>query len=405
MIRLSILVLLFVCLPSPLRAARDPDEMRDSIQLIRSRGFDAEVHHVTTHDGYILAIHRIVNPLVNTTGKPVLLQHGLVSSSSQFIINNPAETLDNPPDNILEGPNIGFTLSRLGYDVWLSNIRGNTYSRNHTSLDPQKDTSFWDFTWDDHALSDLPAIVDYVQNTTEGRTIAYVGHSQGVLTMLALLSARREYNNVIKPFIAMAPVAVLKSMKSPIKYLALNNFLVEYFKWKGGQFLPSDRYMKRLAEQVCDSKYMSVCANTMFLLSGFDGAQLNMTRLGVYFTHLPAGTSAWNIIHYAQQYQAKNRIQMFDFGRMGNIRKYGQEEPPEYHFERITNRYIALMSGMNDWLVNPVDLIQLRRKLRVPLIMDYVVENPEWNHQDFLFGRDAGKFINARIIELLYRYA
>jgi lysosomal acid lipase/cholesteryl ester hydrolase len=391
--------------PHPCSSAIDPDETRDTIQLIESRGFAVQVHYTTTHDGYILALHRMVNPSLNATGKPVILQHGLISSSSQFIINNPEETLENPPVNILEGPNIGFSLCRIGYDVWLPNMRGNTYSRNHTSLDPEKDSAFWDYTWDDHALSDLPAVIDYVRSETGSQTVAYVGHSQGVLSLLALLSSRKEYNDVIKPFIALAPVAVLKSMKSPIKYLAHNSFLVEYFKWKGGQFLPSDRYMRRLAEQVCDSRYMTVCANVMFLLSGFDGEQLNMTRLGVYFSHMPAGTSAWNIIHYVQQYQSKSRIQMYDYGRMMNIRKYGQEEPPEYHLERISNRYIALMSGQNDWLVNPVDLLELRRKLRVPLIMDYVVENPKWNHQDFLLGKDAGKYINCKIIELLHRYA
>lgn len=395
--------LIFLCICTSLSEAKDPDEERDSVQLIRSRGFDAEVYYVTTHDGYILCLHRIINPLVNATGKPVILQHGLISSSSQFIINSPNEFVDDPPH--LLGPNIGFTLSRLGYDVWLPNVRGNTYSRNHTSLNPDKDTSFWNFTWDDHALSDLPAVIDFIRSQTNSPTVAYVGHSQGVLTLLCLLSSRKEYNHVIKPFIAMAPVAVLRNMKSPIKFLAQNTFLVEYFKWKGGQFLPSDRYMRRMAEHVCDSRYMFVCSNLMFLLSGFDGGQLNNTRLGVYFSHLPAGTSAWNIIHYAQQFHAQNRVQMYDFGRMGNIRKYGQETPPEYHFERITNRYIALLSGLNDWLVNPIDLNRLRLKLRVPLLLDYVVENPEWNHQDFLFARDVTDQINSRVVELLDRYA
>ena len=37
-------------------------------------------------------------------------------------------------------------MADAGYDVWLGNTRGNTYGRNHTSLDADTDDAFWDFT-------------------------------------------------------------------------------------------------------------------------------------------------------------------------------------------------------------------------------------------------------------------
>lgn len=38
-----------------------------------------------------------------------------------------------------------YMLAKKGYDVWLGNARGNTYSRKHKSLDPEK-RPFWDWT-------------------------------------------------------------------------------------------------------------------------------------------------------------------------------------------------------------------------------------------------------------------
>ncbi|KAK4313180.1 hypothetical protein Pmani_015445 [Petrolisthes manimaculis] len=67
----------------------------------------------------------------------------------------------NTPDKAL-----GYILSAEGYDVWLGNARGNTYSRNHTQLSPDNPL-FWDFTWHEMGTQDLPAIIDYILEETE----------------------------------------------------------------------------------------------------------------------------------------------------------------------------------------------------------------------------------------------
>lgn len=52
-------------------------------------GYRSEVHKVTTEDGYILEMHRIPKD----GGKPVLLMHGLLDSSSTWVIMRPKKAL------------------------------------------------------------------------------------------------------------------------------------------------------------------------------------------------------------------------------------------------------------------------------------------------------------------------
>jgi len=50
--------------------------------MIRKAGYPVETHTVQTEDGYLLTLYRI--PRQN--GAPVLLQHGLLTSSADFLI-------------------------------------------------------------------------------------------------------------------------------------------------------------------------------------------------------------------------------------------------------------------------------------------------------------------------------
>lgn len=68
--------------------------LREQIELLNKYGMPTEVHYVTTTDCYILQLHRI--PQSKTGGKrktPVILQHGLLGSSADWVLLGPKKAM------------------------------------------------------------------------------------------------------------------------------------------------------------------------------------------------------------------------------------------------------------------------------------------------------------------------
>ena len=110
-------------------------------------------------------------------------------------------------------------MANAGYDVWLGNYRGNTYSRGHCTLRPDQ-KEFWKFSWDEMGKYDIPAMIDHILNETGQKKLFYIGHSMGTTGFMVMANERPEYQDKIIMASLLAPVAYVNHMKSPIKYLA-----------------------------------------------------------------------------------------------------------------------------------------------------------------------------------------
>lgn len=74
-------------------------------KLITKYGYKAEVHYVTTEDGYILELHRIAGGYKSPARKGkkvVFLQHGLLDTSATWILTRPNHALGQNDNGIAQ---------------------------------------------------------------------------------------------------------------------------------------------------------------------------------------------------------------------------------------------------------------------------------------------------------------
>ncbi|XP_064001635.1 lipase member K-like [Pogoniulus pusillus] len=316
----------------------NPEVSMDVGEIVHYHGYPYEEHEVLTDDGYYLTMQRIPhgrdNPGKISTSHTaeaqgssmfcpsprsvVLLQHGLVLEGSNWVTNLPNGSL-------------GFILADAGYDVWIGNSRGNSWSRKHKQLEFHHQ-EYSAYSFHEMAMYDLPATINYILRKTGQEQLHYVAYSQGTTTGFIAFSFIPELDHKIKMFFALAPITINSNIKSP---------LIRVFDHPEG---------------------------------------LIKSRIDVYLSHYPDTTSLKNILHWRQLYQT-GEFKYYDYGS-DNMLHYNQTTPPFYELEKMKAPLAAWYGGW-DWISAPEDV-----DTTLPRITNLAYKKciPEFVHFDFLWG-------------------
>nr|XP_028585530.1 lipase member M-like [Podarcis muralis] len=367
----------------------NPQEFMTINEIIQYWRYPSEEHEILTEDGYYLQANRIPYGM-HSSGKRgprpvVLLVHGVLGEGRTWIIN--------PPKNSL-----GFALADAGYDVWIINTRGNSWSRRHKTLSIDQE-AFWNFSFHEIAIYDIPATINFILRKTKQEGLYFIGYSQGGTLGLIALSLRPQLAQKVKLFMTLAPIYTFVGTSGPaVLILNLPDGLMKLI-WGKKEFVFLSNKLKTLMAKFCSYPVMDeICIQFMFLGSGRNPNNLNVTRIDAYFGIIPDYGSVKNMIHLAQVFKSRE-LKYFDYGSK-NKAIYNTTTPPFYQIEDMVVP-TAVWDGGHDIVINRKDI-----QLLLPRISNLVFHKniPEWQHGDFLWGLDPPKKLYPDIFYLMQKY-
>ncbi|XP_041451912.1 uncharacterized protein LOC111073946 isoform X2 [Drosophila obscura] len=356
-----------------------------TVELIKKYGYPVETHFVTTKDGYKLCMHRMPRP----GAQPILLVHGLMSSSAAWVMMGPANGL-------------AYILFQKGYDVWMLNTRGNIYSKEHTKkfISPKE---YWDFSFHDIGTNDVPSSIDLILERTNFQKIQYIGHSQGSTVFFVMCSELPEYSSKVMLMQALSPTVYMQQTRSPVlKFMSFfKGSLMTLLLQLGGYAISlSTKLIEQFRHHICPANEITsqICGMFDFVLCGFNWQGFNRTLTPIIVGHASQGGSTKQIHHYAQLHM-NLYFRRYDHGLAKNLIRYKSFSPPSYNLSQTQCR-VVLHHGANDWLASGSDVTNLQQRLP-NCIESRKVKLESFTHFDFVISKDVRSLVYNRVVDLV----
>ncbi|XP_065172915.1 lipase 1-like isoform X1 [Atheta coriaria] len=341
-----------------------------------------ETHkNIETKDGYLLTMHRIPYPknanyLRGEKRQPVLLIHGMLGCSGHFLLQG---------DNSL-----AYMLAEAGYDVWLGNVRGVVYSREHKTLNYAKDTEYWQFSMHEMGIYDLPAMIDYILGVTNSENLHYIGYSQGCVTFFIMCSELPEYSKKIALFTGLSPLIYVKNARHPwLPILSRFQTQLRFFTSQVGLCgVRVGLFRKYEGLFTSNSWGRNFIKFMIFAAFGTKLYRLKNETVGTAVKFIQGIN--YHSIYHAMQIFNKSKAEQFvqyDYGTKKNMEVYGSETAKDYCVENVKCPVLLYYSD-SDWFMPAENATLLAEKLS-NVIAHHKIESKDFSHFDFLIAEEA----------------
>ncbi|CAG9768675.1 unnamed protein product [Ceutorhynchus assimilis] len=375
-----------------------PDYALKLEERIEKHGYPVEIHQIITEDGYILGAYRIPHGVKkeepeNRNKSAVLIVHGMGGAPHNFLVLGKERAAP-------------YYFADRGIDVWLFAARASeTPFKKHIELDWDKDPEFWAHSFHEIGIYDVAATIDYILNCTGQEKVTLIGHSAGGTEFYVLLADRPEYNQKVKVTIGWGAAPILHRMDYPVMLLGI--YLDDFIKFLFSLFARHEV----LPGFIADTKSSMIdyylqrhplWYNVLkFSLAGIGSHNSILARYDEYnpiiISNIPR-MSGRQLLHFLDNVKT-GTFKKYDYGPKGNLKRYGQKEPPHYNISAITAPAAFFNSGL-DGEISLADVCESIRRLPNPMFLHRIPFH-RFTHTDYIFGYNATELVYEPTLQLI----
>ncbi|KAJ3659718.1 hypothetical protein Zmor_011392 [Zophobas morio] len=340
----------------------DPDGLLETPELIKKYAGIVETHEVTSEDGYVLTMFRI--PAPNPKGV-ILIHHSIATYSQVYFFQG--------------NDSLAITLWRNGFDVWLANQRGTSYSNRHVNM-TKRDYGYWNFSFHEMGIYDVSSELELIREKTNNSQVTYFGHSLG--GTIGLVYASLKSFDAVKYLKNMILVTPATTMQFPTITYGIGKILFPILEFVTN-ILQSGSPLIGL--------HFIVAASRIFMRF-FPPIQIIAVLL------------LWFLCGFTPEETdpliGSSHFKMYDYGLENNVEVYGNGSAPLYPLENIMVPTL-IISSARDVLVPQIDCENVFGKLSQQAKLYGHWKISELNHLDFLAGLSRQKVVFERLTFLL----